>query len=677
MPHASKQPKKQPQHSPWNPRGASKTTKELGKILDDHIDANYESFTTKEDATFSTLGRYHVEMGKMPGRWWDASSPMPPVANFNWELILPPPVTTVLHIDGEELWSSEVEEERNRFVLGLVAALDEHGKFFLEGDAGYGKSTYVKLVIKRLGLADTEYAILCPYGSLVGKVWKGFRAMTDCKAFGQSVADDGGLEIKKLEQTKKSFDFSSLKLLVVDESYLVQLENIYRIKRIMKQHPSLKVIFLGCMYQNECIVKQKPNVVHCSPISETLEKVFSAMFPLRVVLRVNKRSPGDQEAYEEIKRWLFAEHLSPREVAERLLERKWIGGVVGSKKELIAMGISSHIHYFNEEAIELNESVHRRIYKQPYKHELATEGIYFLKRYMMMGSGRTYPIGTRIRLLQTAAVGDTAAVVGGEPPSKAEFEQVAILDANTNAVLGEDTIANGDKADLRRIGEYVLRVHNTGLTINCSVYLSEMPTKENKWCYRFGAEDVKAGEGVTVREERVRFDSFRLPYCATGHSTQGCDIDGRYCIHDIGAAHMSPKWFWTALTRGRNLKNIYIYLAQEQSETMVEARSLAVATKKLRLYVESDKQTGREEESGYDVSKMASMARDAHSRRCEGLCGESCETVMNLFSDEGDAVSFDRIDNDRGHASQNLRCVCVNCNRWGQDRDGRQDCDDE
>jgi hypothetical protein len=308
---------------------------------------------------------------------------------------------------------------------------------------------------------------------------------------------------------------------------------------------------------------------------------------------------------------------------------------------------------------------------------LAIEDIYFLKKDLVMGSGRKYPIGTRIRLLlgdtATATADDTAAV--GGTTAKAGFEQVAILDANTNAVVGEDTIANWDKAYLRRIGEYVLRVHNTGLTRNCSVYLSEMPTKQNRDCYRFGAEDVKAGEGVTVRKERVRFDSFRLPYCATGHSTQGCDIDGRYCIHDIGAAHMSPKWFWTALTRGRNLKNIYVSIGEEQDEPMLEQRSLEVATKKLRLYVESDKRTGREE-SGYDVSKMASMARDAHSRRCQGLCGESCETVMNLFSDEGDAVSFDRIDNSSGHAVQNLRCVCVACNVWGQDRDGRQDCDE-
>ena len=413
MPHASKQPLKQPkkqpqQHTPWNPRGPSKTNKELGKIFNDHIDSNYDDFTTKEDARFSTLGRYHVEMGKMPGKFWDASSPMPVVANFNWERILPPPVTTVLHIDGEELWSSDVEEERNRFVIGLVAALNEHGKFFLQGAAGYGKSTYVKLVIKRLELAESEYVILCPYGSLIDKVWKGFRAMTDCKAFGQSVADDGELEIKNLEQKKKSFDFSSLKLLVVDESYLVQLENIYRIKRIMKRHPSLKVIFLGCPYQNDCIVKEKPNVVHCSPISETLEKVFSGMFPLRVVLLVNKRSPCDQEAYETIHRWLFEEHLSPREVVERLLERNWIGGVVVGENDIVSKGIAAHICYFNWRAMRLNKLVHCGIYRQPYKHELATDGIYFLKREVVMGSGRTYPIGTRIWLLRGQTATATA-----------------------------------------------------------------------------------------------------------------------------------------------------------------------------------------------------------------------------------------------------------------------------
>ena len=59
---------------------------------------------------------------------------------------------------------------------------------------------------------------------------------------------------------------------------------------------------------------------------------------------------------------------------------------------------------------------------------------------------------------------------------------------------------------------------------------------------------------------------------------------------------MSPKWFWTAMTRGVSLKNIYIYLGQEQRETMLEQRILAVAERKLARYVKSDKETGREKE---------------------------------------------------------------------------------
>ena len=42
---------------------------------------------------------------------------------------------------------------------------------------------------------------------------------------------------------------------------------------------------------------------------------------------------------------------------------------------------------------------------------------------------------------------------------------------------------------------------------------------------------------------------------------------------------------------------------------------------------------------------------------------------MDLFSDEGDAVSFDRIDNSRGHAVDNLRITCVACNVYAQDRE--------
>ena len=40
-----------------------------------------------------------------------------PAVDFDFStLILAPPRTTLLHIDGEELWSSPVAEERNRLL---------------------------------------------------------------------------------------------------------------------------------------------------------------------------------------------------------------------------------------------------------------------------------------------------------------------------------------------------------------------------------------------------------------------------------------------------------------------------------------------------------------------------------------------------------------------------------
>ncbi len=93
-------------------------------------------FIKKSDASFSTLGKYNVEMGMMPLKHM---TPQLPAVDFDFKntINLPPPTTTLLHIDDEVLWSSSVAEERNRFPEGLVAVLDEQGKFFLEGQAEY------------------------------------------------------------------------------------------------------------------------------------------------------------------------------------------------------------------------------------------------------------------------------------------------------------------------------------------------------------------------------------------------------------------------------------------------------------------------------------------------------------------------------------------------------------
>ena len=647
------------QYSPWNPRGETKTSSPaLGKIFDEHIYEHYDDFTKADDSTFKALGKYHVEPGTMPTKLWD-SAELPNNA-FDWAVILPPPTTTIIPIEGEELYKSPIEEERNRFVCGLQAALDEHGKFFLEGAAGTGKSSYVKALIKRN--PTVRYVILSPYGSLIEKVWKGYNCMTDAKAFGQIVDSNGGLE-----QQKKGIDFGDLGLLVVDEAYLVQLDNVFKIKRLMNKYPALKVIFLGCEFQNDCVVIAKANSVDCQPIAETLKEVFARMFPYRVVLRINKRSPEDQEAYEAIHRMLFEEHRTPKELMAYLISKNWIGGVIRDEDSIIKSRITTHISPFNRMAIRLNKLVHCGIYRQPYKFEVA-DGTYFLRRDTTMKSGKLYRTGERCRIRAIDAAGFHLTF---------EQEEETVSCHTIQRMIAANRYRDTDMKGflIQPIGEYVLRAYNKGLIRNTSVFLTVMPTKQTKDCYKFrqsaeaiAAEEVKAV--VSIKKDRVDFKTFRLPYARTGHSCQGDTIYEKYCIHDIGAFCVSAKWIWTALTRAVSLKNVYIYMSSEEQSEPSMKNFDDLAARRLKCYIDSDRATNRyERDDAYDVRGMAKLAQEAHGRRCQGLCGESCDSVMDYFSDGGEAISFDRINNDRGHAIDNLRCVCLSCNCWAQDRD--------
>ena len=141
------------------------------------------------------------------------------------------------------MYSSADEEERLRFVIGVEQAIVEHGAIFLEGGAGYGKSTLVKELIRRelaRNKRNWKYVILGPIGSLIDDVWKGFNAMTDASALGNVVNTDG-----EQEQHTSGLDFKGVQLLVVDEAYLCILENILKLKRRMRENPQMKVVFLG------------------------------------------------------------------------------------------------------------------------------------------------------------------------------------------------------------------------------------------------------------------------------------------------------------------------------------------------------------------------------------------------------------------------------------------------
>ena len=132
-----------------------------------------------DDSSYASIGKLHVE-GKTAVPYSKGWSPRLTKVEFEERrLILEPAETTVLEIEGEELYSSPNEEERLRFVLGVERAITEHGAIFLEGGAGYGKSTLVKELIRReltRNKPSWKYVILGPIGSLIDDVWNSTRA---------------------------------------------------------------------------------------------------------------------------------------------------------------------------------------------------------------------------------------------------------------------------------------------------------------------------------------------------------------------------------------------------------------------------------------------------------------------------------------------------------------------
>ena len=650
--------------NPWTPVRKSKAgSAKLFAMFGEHIDANYDEFTKKEDSSFESLGKSHVEIGKFPTKRLPPT--MPDIrGGFDFDsLIPPPPTTTVLSVPGEELYNSVDEDERKMFVDGVIGALVKYGRLFIEGAAGTGKSSVVKAIIDRF--PEWKYVVLNPYGSLIAKVWGGYDAMTDAKALGKIVDDQG-----ELEQTTAGLDFSTLQLLVVDEAYLLQLDAVYALERRMKANPMMRVIYLGCEYQNDSIVRQRENSVLVKPIADILAEVFSRILPHRVVLRINKRSPQDQPKLEAIHRMLFEEGVAPNEVVRYIVANKWIGGVIGDDDQsIISSGITRHICYLNCGAIRLNKLVHCGIYKQQYKFEVA-DGTHILRKNVVAQSKNNYFVGRRCRVVEET---ETSLRLSFLHPSGSSTED-AISKIAIRSLSG---YSGGSLVNflLQPVGEYVLREYNKGLVRNTSIFLSTLPSApQKKKAYGF-RQSMKAviKDAVSITAEKVNFKSIRLPYATTGHSSQGETIHEKYCIHDVGVKHMSPKWLWTVLTRGTRLSNVFVRREKEEESSSASRHKredfLRFSADKLSLYVVGDKKTGREAAPAqYDVERMADMAEKAYGRRCEGVFGEACVNVMDLVNNEAESISFDRINNSIVHSIDNLRCVCLACNVQAQDR---------
>jgi len=214
----------------------------------------------------------------------------------------------------------------------------------------------------------------------------------------------------------------------------------------------------------------------------------------------------------------------------------------------------------------------------------------------------------------------------------------------------------------QEIGVYLFRGHAQGLLRNSFVKLIKKDYVKND--YRFMPLDKTEKNFKPVKVSKPNFDIYRLPYTRTGHTTQGLTFERPFCIHDAFCKYMSSKWLWTAITRGVDLSNVYIYTG-DRHEGVTNLKKFV--ENKLASYKEYDMGRNFTKEA-YNLAGMVRLAERSLGKRCCGVLGSECDDVMSLDSGN-DALSFDRKINSQGHGLNNLSCICFECNRRAKDLD--------
>ena len=100
-------------------------------------------------------------------------------------------------------------------------------------------------------------------------------------------------------------------------------------------------------------------------------------------------------------------------------------------------------------------------------------------------------------------------------------------------------------------------------------------------------------------------------------SSQGSTIYERYCVHGVEGRDVSPKVAWTVITRGVQLRNLYLGRVLEREPSTRDFENYAKA--KLSAYVESDRKENR-----YDASPGAYLERTVHSAWSTCARGRAC-----------------------------------------------------
>jgi hypothetical protein len=166
-----------------------------------------------------------------------------------------------------------------------------------------------------------------------------------------------------------------------------------------------------------------------------------------------------------------------------------------------------------------------------------------------------------------------------------------------------------------------------------------------------GLKELYTNNESTVCLSKIR-SNFIFAYCSTCHSLQGSSVDGALTIFDYNHYFASKRWLWTALTRARDLDQVYFY-DYDDADVKQETEIKQYFSKKVSGYKTQDTKAKRTISSNYI---NVEWCLDNFSKRCSG-----CNCAFT-YEDGKSNFTANRLNNEFDHNLANIEPMCVLCN---------------
>lgn len=423
-----------------------------------------------------------------------------------------------------------------------------------------------------------------------------------------------GIDNNDYDNNKK-YNIDGYEIICIDEIRLYSPQELKLIDRYMKNNPNIIFTSTGDSDQNVPFSYKPNNIIN---MDHYIDNCIKIMFNNSIKLKINKRLKTDED---KLKLYNLKKDILDNNIPLIDTFKKNNFNIINKYEDIKTI---KNIVYFNKRAARIDKYIHENLIDIP-------------KNYKQI-NGIKYWEG--LDLICRSHL---------------------IIKKNK-----EDENDNKKKRN-KKIEDFI---DNNGYTFktNCRLYVN----------YRYTIDEIKdkfivLKENVSKIKFLITYNQlchFKLPYSFTGHSVQGLSIKEKITIFDTNTPYVDRKWVWTAITRARELDNINIFIhSDNEINNLNKSKIKQYFNLKINGYIQQDKKTNRYNPDNYIDFKWFKYnlffinenndGKNSYCPKCNIILDLDYDINNNITSN----ISADRIDNSKGHNKDNIKILCVDCNK--------------